>query len=309
MTDKQVVEYVQSGLAQGKSQQQISTELARRGVTKEQAERVKLLYEQQKKNGKNSSSSTLDNTKGRGRTKNGAGEKEDGKNGNDYIDKNFNFDESSEKKEVPVYKYVTTEPLEPREMGTYTIDKNGNIVYDNNTVLYLQEDEKKEEKVFGRDIFNTKNLTFEPSVNLATPVDYRLGPGDEVIIDIWGTNQATIRDNISPDGYINIEDIGLVYLNGMTVSEATDYLRKELNRIYAGIDSENPVSQIKVTLGDSRTIQVNVMGEVLTPGTYALSSFSTVFHALYRAGGVGSRRQAYRHGRRVRFYHAWQDHR
>lgn len=101
-----------------------------------------------------------------------------------------------------------------------------------------------------------------------------------------GNYQATIRDNISPDGYINIEDIGLVYLNGMTVSEATDYLRKELNRIYAGIDSEKPVSQIKVTLGDSRTIQVNVMGEVLTPGTYALSSFSSVFHALYRAGGV-----------------------
>lgn len=172
-------------------------------------------------------------------------------------------------------------------MGTYTIDRDGNIVYDNNTILYLQEEEeKKEEKVFGRDIFNTKNLTFEPSVNLATPVDYHLGPGDEVIIDIWGTNQATIRDNISPDGYINIEDIGLVYLNGMTVSEATDYLRKELNRIYAGIDSEKPVSQIKVTLGDSRTIQVNVMGEVLTPGTYALSSFSSVFHALYRAGGV-----------------------
>ena len=172
-------------------------------------------------------------------------------------------------------------------MGTYTIDRDGNIVYDNNTILYLQEEEeKKEEKVFGRDIFNTKNLTFEPSVNLATPVDYHLGPGDEVIIDIWGTNQATIRDNSSPDGYINIEDIGLVYLNGMTVSEATDYLRKELNRIYAGIDSEKPVSQIKVTLGDSRTIQVNVMGEVLTPGTYALSSFSSVFHALYRAGGV-----------------------
>lgn len=287
MTDKQVVEYVQNGLLQGKSQQQISTELARRGVTKEQAERVKLLYEQQKKNGKNSSSSTLDNTKGRSRTKNGVKEKEDGKDGSDYIDKNFNFDDSSEKKEVPVYKYVTTEPLEPKEMGTYTIDRDGNIVYDNNTILYLQEEEeKKEEKVFGRDIFNTKNLTFEPSVNLATPVDYHLGPGDEVIIDIWGTNQATIRDNISPDGYINIEDIGLVYLNGMTVSEATDYLRKELNRIYAGIDSEKPVSQIKVTLGDSRTIQVNVMGEVLTPGTYALSSFSSVFHALYRAGGV-----------------------
>lgn len=283
MTDKQVMEYVQSGVAQGKSQQQISTELARRGVTKEQAERVKLLYDQQKKNGKGSSSS--DNAKGRSRTKNGGDENEE-KNGEDYIDKNFSFDDSSEGKGVPVYKYVTTEPLEPKKMGTYTIDKDGNIVYDDNTILYLQEDEKKEDKVFGRDIFNTKNLTFEPSVNLATPVDYRLGPGDEVIIDIWGTNQATIRNSISPDGYISIEDIGLVYLNGMTVGEATGYLRKELNRIYAGIDSEKPVSQIKVTLGDSRTIQVNVMGEVLVPGTYALSSFSTVFHALYRAGGV-----------------------
>ena len=141
-------------------------------------------------------------------------------------------------------------------------------------------------QIFGHNLFRNTNLSFEPSANLATPISYRLGPGDEVIIDIWGTNQATIRDNISPDGYINIEDIGLVYLNGMTVSEATDYLRKELNRIYAGIDSEKPVSQIKVTLGDSRTIQVNVMGEVLTPGTYALSSFSSVFHALYRAGGV-----------------------
>ena len=123
MTDKQVVEYVQSGLAQGKSQQQISTELARRGVTKEQAERVKLLYEQQKKNGKNSSSSTLDNTKGRGRTKNGAGEKEDGKNGNDYIDKNFNFDEWADTIDEAIQNgEIETEPPKAKEPIEFELD-------------------------------------------------------------------------------------------------------------------------------------------------------------------------------------------
>lgn len=117
--------------------------------------------------------------------------------------------------------------------------------------------------VFGREIFNTRNLSFEPSMNLPTPPDYRFGPGDEVIIDIWGTNQATIRNKISPDGFIQINNLGLVPLNGMTVSEATGYLRKELSKIYASLSGDSPSSQLKVTLGSSRTIQINVMGEVL----------------------------------------------
>ena len=118
-------------------------------------------------------------------------------------------------------------------------------------------------------------------MNLATPPDYRLGPGDEVIIDIWGASQNTIRETISPDGYINIPDLGLVLLNGMSVSEAKTVLKQELSKIYA--DSGN---NIQVSLGNVRTIQINVMGEVLRPGTYTLSSFATVFHALYSAGGV-----------------------
>ena len=142
--------------------------------------------------------------------------------------------------------------------------------------------------VFGRNIFNSRNLTFAPSQNLATPANYKLGPGDEVIIDIWGANQNTIRQTISPDGNISIENLGLVYLNGMNVKEAENYLRKELNKIYSGITGENPSSEIKVTLGQIRTIQINVMGEVALPGTYALSSFSTIFHALYRSGGVNN---------------------
>ncbi|WP_077155982.1 SLBB domain-containing protein, partial [Bacteroides bouchesdurhonensis] len=149
------------------------------------------------------------------------------------------------------------------------------------------QDLSREDQVFGRNIFNTRNLTFEPSVNLATPSNYRLGPGDEVIIDIWGASQNTIRQAISPDGTINIQKIGPVYLSGLTVSEANDYLKKSLNKIYNGLNNAtDPSSDIRLTLGNIRTIQINVMGEVVQPGTYALSAFSTVFHALYRAGGV-----------------------
>lgn len=141
-------------------------------------------------------------------------------------------------------------------------------------------------EIFGHNLFKNTNLTFEPSANLATPVSYRLGPGDEVIIDIWGASENTIRQTISPEGDIQVKDLGPVHLNGMTVKEANLYLQREFSKIYSGIGGNDPNSQIRLTLGDTRTIQVNIMGEVSVPGTYALSAFSTVFHALYRAGGV-----------------------
>ena len=140
-------------------------------------------------------------------------------------------------------------------------------------------------RVFGRDIFTSRNLTFAPSSNLPTPTNYVLGPGDEVFIDIWGTNQASIRQTISPDGTINIPDIGVVNLNGMTVKEADSYLRRKLGQIYS-VDGDDAKSDIKLTLGNIRTIQVNLMGEVANPGTYYLSSLSNLYHALHRAGGV-----------------------
>ena len=143
------------------------------------------------------------------------------------------------------------------------------------------EELSREEQVFGRNIFNTRNLTFEPNNNLPTPPNYRLGPGDEVVIDIWGASQNTIRQTISPDGTINLQELGPAYLSGMTVEEAGRFLKAELGKIYS-----NENNQIRVTLGNTRTIQINIMGEVVQPGTYALSAFSTVFHALYRAGGV-----------------------
>ena len=142
-------------------------------------------------------------------------------------------------------------------------------------------------RVYGRDIFTSRNLTFAPSSNLPTPSNYVLGPGDEVIIEIWGTNEATIRRTISQEGTINIPNIGLVNLNGMTIRKADAYMKKKLGQIYS-VDGDNAKSEIKLSLGNIRTIQVNMMGEVANPGTYYLSSLSNLYHALHRAGGVSS---------------------
>jgi len=244
MTDQQVIEYVKQATQEGKEQKQIAAELARRGVTREQAERVKKLYEQQMgTDAANMQGTELNEARLREETK----------------------DETT----ALTDNQPTTEEL------------------------------TQEDQVFGRNIFNTQNLTFEPNNNMATPPNYQLGPGDEVIIDIWGASQTSIRQTITPDGTINMQELGPIYLSGMTVEEANRFLKNKLGTVFA-----NENNQIQVTLGNTRTIQINIMGEVVQPGTYALSAFSTVFHALYRAGGVndiGSLRnvQLVRNGKKI----------
>ena len=134
-------------------------------------------------------------------------------------------------------------------------------------------------RVFGRDIFNNKNLTFEPQMNIATPQNYVLGPGDQLIIDVYGDTQKSESLTVSPDGDVTVPDYGPVHVSGLSVAAAQKRIRSRLGSYYAS-------SEIKVALGQTRTIQVNVMGEVKTPGTYTVSAFATVFHALYMAGGV-----------------------
>ena len=136
-------------------------------------------------------------------------------------------------------------------------------------------------RVFGRDIFNNKSLTFEPQMNIATPQNYVLGPGDQLIIDIYGASQETHTLTVSPDGDVTIPDFGPVHVSGLTVEAAHRRIRSKVGTYFESSD-------IKVSVGQTRTIMVNVMGEVKTPGTYTLSAFSTVFHALYRAGGINN---------------------
>lgn len=141
-------------------------------------------------------------------------------------------------------------------------------------------------RIFGQDMFKGGQATFEPNLNIATPDNYVLGPGDEVIIDTWGNAQTSENFTISPDGKIFVENVGPITLAGLTVSEATRRVRSSLAAIYEGLYDGSV--QMKLSLGSIRSIQVNVMGEVGMTGTYTLPSLATLFHALYAANGVNS---------------------
>ena len=241
MTDGQVIEYVQQALQQGKDQQTIAMELLSKGASQEQLLRLKSQYSGSSSQAGAGGAVQDTGTRARKTTVANATDGEAALEG-------ANTDEMKETMK------------KRQELKVSTASEND---------------------VFGRNIFNIDKLTFQPNLNMATPENYRLGPGDEVIVDVWGASQNTMRLEISPDGYVNISNLGPVYLNNMTIKDARQLLKQELGKIYA--DSAN---NIQVTLGNIRTIQVNVMGEVRAPGTYALSSLSTVFHALYASGGV-----------------------
>ena len=191
-------------------------------------------------------------------------------------------------------KYEQQQSMSKERQGNENIDTERTEAKDEENSSSAQDDNKKLAmpqdgiKVFGRDIFYSSNLTFEPSINIATPTDYRLGPGDQVVIEVWGASEANIVQKVTPDGYISIPDVGPIAVNGLTVQAASNRIRAKLSKIYSGMKTTNVdlSTNVKVSLGKIRTIQVNIMGEVARPGTYALSSFSTVFHALYKAGGV-----------------------
>ena len=226
MSDEQVLEYAQQGLAEGKSRDELVSELALRGVTRAQAERVFALYQSRQAN-------------------------------------NSTMPEIAEESRSHTVNPLATSGTEEAEAAATAPETT---------------------PVYGRNVFNNKSLNFAPSENMATPRNYRLGPGDEVIIDIFGHNQTTLRSTISPEGSINVDILGPLYLNGMTVEEANTYLKKRLSHIYGGMSGSG--TDMRLSLGQIRTIQVNVLGDVSAPGTYQLSAFATAFHALYRAGGI-----------------------
>lgn len=262
LTDDQVVKYIKEQSAAGKSEKQIGKELMAKGVTPEQVKRIKAKYERER---------TAD------------------------------VPAQSSVQEYDGRKLVTS----TRDAEEVTVVEGRDIsglTYNSSAVASENVRKRGSRSVYGRELFNSKSLTFEPNENMATPQNYKLGPGDEVVIDMWGNNEEHISQVISPEGSIMIAQLGPVYLNGMTINEANKYIKGVFARKYAGLGDNE--TEINVTLGDIRTIQVDIMGEVSTPGTFRISPFSTVFHALYNAGGIndiGSMRniQVLRNGRKV----------
>ncbi|MCD8266005.1 MAG: SLBB domain-containing protein [Prevotellaceae bacterium] len=270
MTDKQVLQFVQQEQSKGSNQQTIIQKLLQKGVTAEQIRRVRKNYEAQQQNmgAVDLTGSTEETTKtNRLRTNKEKAEDE-------YRKQNGFMVRSQRETEEDRYK---TQQDFLDEMGDEIgfLDIDSLIYYQN----YFKDLQDTRNQVFGRSIFNNELLTFEPNPNMATPPNYRLGAGDNVIIDIWGSTQLTVDDVISPDGVVVIEGIGPVKLAGMSVAQANASLKSTLGKYYEDCD-------ISLSLGENRSIQVQVMGEVRMPGTYTISSLSSAFNALYSAGGI-----------------------
>lgn len=294
MTDEQILKFVMKENAEGTSQAQIVTKLMQKGVTIEQIRRVKDKYERQAKNKGLGTVSSKDMEEDNGRQRKNNGKKGSSKNDDDEESPQYRIKDTREKKKSKSKEVVYDETNEDWLMMQ---DELNTFIPDTTAMLEKLLAEKRKKKVFGRDIFNNKDLTFEPNMNIATPQNYILGPGDAVYIDIYGASQKTIESTVSPDGEVTIEGFGPVQVSGLTVAQANARLRSTLGARYSS-------SKIKLTVGQTRSIMINVMGEVKNPGTYTLPAFATVFHALYMAGGtndIGTMRniKVYRNNRLV----------
>ena len=284
MTDNQVMAFVLKEHNAGTSQAQIVTKLMQRGVDIQQIRRVRQKYESMQKGNAVGYVSDGESKVDDSRMRKNNGKKKTA--GSSLIDAQTEDDSNMSNSRLQDFRkskqggkggkqYTNEDQLAMEsELGLFMPTDTATLVKQ-----LMEERERERKKVFGRDIFNNTELTFEPNMNIATPQNYRLGPGDAVIIDVYGASQRTIESTVSPDGEITIEGFGPVAVSGLTVAQANARLRSTLGSRYSS-------SKIKLTVGQTRTIMVNVMGEVKTPGTYTLAAFATVFHALYMAGGT-----------------------
>ena len=250
MSDTQVMQQLQREMKSGASQSQIATRLMQKGVTMQQLQRVRSQYETL--NGGKSSRSSGGNTDvlvedSRMRDNNGAILTDSA--GNALFTQQVKATSATD---------VAREKIKKAQLDDNTY--NGKVV-------------------FGRDIFNKKALSFEPNMNIATPTSYVVGPGDKVFIDVYGASQKSEQLQVSPDGTIQVTGYGPIHIGGLSVAQANARIKETLGSRYKS-------SEVRLTVGQTRTISVNIMGEVAAPGTYTLSAFATVFHALYMAGGV-----------------------
>ncbi len=298
MTDEQIIKFVAKEQKAGSTQQEIAVKLVQKGVTTDQIKRVQKKVERLKKDqGLGATGKELEDGDGRMRKNNGKAKKDDNASSQKLKNKN------------PRRIALEEDEMESDEEKASTLKKDLDVfmpdsfdIYDQKVIKdYLkakdEHEKRSRKKIFGHDLFQNEELTFEPAMNIATPQSYVLGAGDAVNIDIYGASQKSENLTVTPDGYVVIENFGPIQVAGLTVEQAQRKVRQQLGARYSS-------SQIMLTVGQTRTITVNVMGEVKTPGSFTLSAFATVFHALYMAGGpsdIGTLRniKVYRNNRLV----------
>ncbi len=291
MTDNQVMDFVIEQNARGVSRQQIVTQLMQRGVTIEQIRRLQKKYQKQMKNGAlGADDITAGSKEAKNRLREANGEKRQEQKKQDKKNASqFRVKDTKQKNQIQRHTY------DEEDEDFMEMDEAMDFMMPDSLKYFYEDKKEPKRKIFGHDIFNNKNLTFESSMQIATPQNYRLGPGDDVNVDIWGASEESVTETISPDGTINIEGVGVIHLAGLSVSQAKARLKQVLGPRYQG-------SKIDLTLGQTRTITISVIGEVMVPGTYTMSAFASVYNALYMAGGpneIGTLRniKVYRGGR------------
>ena len=306
MSDSQVMEFIVKEHNKGTSQAQIVTKLMQNGVDISQIRRVRDTYEKMKKGNSslgNVSSKDGNNDRSRknnGQTRPGLDKKKIAeKTMQDYEDSENEARKYSDKRLDAETNHQNTYDEDDKDYLLMRDEMDDWLPQDTATMYknLLKQLKKKKKKVWGRDIFNNRNLSFEPNMNMALPANYRLGPGDAVFIDIYGASQKSYDTTVAPDGNVTIEGFGPIQVSGLTVKQANDRIRAKLGKRYSN-------SKIRLSVGQTHTILVNVVGEVKAPGTYTLSAFTTVFNALYMAGGItdlGTLRniKVYRQGRLI----------
>ena len=298
MTDNQIMDYVIEQNAQGVPRQKIVTQLMQRGVTIEQIRRIQKKYQKQMKNGAMGADDITAGSKEmktRMREQNGDKRREQKKEDKKKASQ-FRIKDTKKKNQIQRHTYDEEDEDFVEMDDAMDFMMPDSLKYYDEEYMTKDKDEEKR-KIFGHDIFNNKKLTFESSMNLATPQNYVLGPGDVVNVDVWGASQENVSETISPDGTITIENIGVIQLGGLSVSQAKARLKRVLGPRYQG-------SKIDLTVGQTRTITVSVIGEVKMPGTFTMSAFATVYNALYMAGGpneIGTLRnvKVYRNGKLI----------
>lgn len=280
MTDTQVMQFMLKENQKGTPKSEIVTKLIEKGVDIDQIRRVRKKYEKQK-SGAILGAKDISGTGNTDRTRQSNGEKRiidlpEGMNQTKKFTRKVDENELSPKQRAKLNRERRSEYFD--EMTEIVPDSLDGLTmpYEADELMFANE-----KQVFGRNIFNNRNLSFEPNMNIATPQDYRLGAGDVVYVDVWGASQERFESTVSPDGTINIDTYGPVNVDGLTVAQANQRIRSTVGKRYAG-------SNIRLTVGQTKTIHVDVMGEVSVPGSYTLSAFSTVFNALYLAGGPNS---------------------
>ena len=264
MSDDQVIQFVQKEQAAGSSQQDIVQKLLKKGVTVDQLRRLKKKVEAQQ-----SQMGAVDLSTAGARVDQGASRQR------------TNKEKALEKMQQQNGFMIRSQYAnQGKTRDEQLAEMNEEIAFmDIDSLIYYQNYFRDENQVFGRNIFNNHQLTFEPSQNIATPANYRLGAGDKVIIDVWGASQTSIESTISPDGVVVVEGVGPIKLAGLSVQQATSVVKSKLGQYYADC-------KFSLSVGAVRSIQVQVVGEVVAPGTYTLSSLSSAFNALYLAGGI-----------------------